>query len=113
MSEFIRAIGDDPAYEGRQCPMYIDTNMICKVYPVYAEKGSDGLYWRCTFNHLNAELITYTLVDVNGKEYSCGNEKELQKLGINTSKRESSIGFVSSRETGKQTTIDPLSEKEA
>ncbi len=109
MSDFIRVLGDDPVYTGRKTYMWIDSRIICKVYPIYAENGSDGNFWICTHEHDKAVLITYTLVDVSGTEYSCGKEKELLKLGIVTS-QPSPMGFVWSKETGTESQFDPIIE---
>jgi hypothetical protein len=111
MSDLIRVLGDDPIYQGRKTYMWIDSRVICKVYPVYVEKGEDGSLWSCTADHPNATLLTYTLIDVNGQEYSCGKEPELQKLGI-TAIQKKPMGFVRSKETGKEIEVDPVTESE-
>jgi hypothetical protein len=112
VSEFIEVLGEDPQYPGRTAFMYIDARLICKIYPVYAEKGADGSHWRCTFDHPNAILFSYVLEDVKGNKYSCGKERELKKLGIVTGTPRA-VGFVSSKETNQKVAVDPIVQNEA
>jgi hypothetical protein len=111
MSDFIRVLGDDPVYQVRKAYMWIDSRLICKVYPVYTEKDDDGRHWLCTSDHPNAIIFTYKLIDLEGREYSCGNETELQKLGI-TATKSKPMGFVLSKETGMGSEVDPVTESE-
>ena len=112
MSEFIRVLGDDPHYTGRKAYMYIDSRMICKIYPIHVVKSDKGEYWRCTEDHPGATIYSYTLVDVNGSQYSCGAEKELQKLGIVENKPKFNIGFVG-QEGGDRLVVDPIATNDA
>jgi hypothetical protein len=52
---------------------------VAKIYPVWAEV-KDGKAWRCTPNHPNAQVISCTLVDYTGNQYSCGSFEELSKF---------------------------------
>ena len=61
----------------------------------------DGEFWRCADDHEGAEIISYELVDIHGNKYSCGNEGELQKLGIEIGSPKPKIGFLMREDDGK------------
>jgi hypothetical protein len=49
----------------------------------------------CTPSNPDGRIVCYTLVDLNGNEYSCGSEEELRKLGIELKgEKKGRIGFV-------------------
>lgn len=105
MSDFLRVLGDDPQYKGRKAYCYVHRNSICRIHPVYAEVTPQGAFL-CTNNHPKAQLVSYTLLDVHGNEYSCGKKEELAKLGfIEERERKGRIGFVVG-EDKKQLSID-------
>jgi hypothetical protein len=82
MSDFIRVIAKDIKYEGRKSFMWIRSHLICKVYPVYGEKGPDGEYWLCTHDHPKAEIVGHSLFDADGTQYFCAEQEQLQSLGV-------------------------------
>ncbi|MEX0723026.1 MAG: hypothetical protein WD053_04080 [Gracilimonas sp.] len=92
MSDFINVVGESPFYKGTKIRMWLASNLIGKVYPVYAEKGSDGEYWECKPSHKNAEVVSYLVADHNGNEYYCDAE-ELKKIGIKNQSSNTKIGF--------------------
>lgn len=105
MNDFLRVLGDDPAYKGRKAYCYVHRNSICRIYPVYAEVTPQGAF-QCTDNHPKAQIYSYTLIDVYGNEYSCGKKEELEKLGlIEEREHKGRIGFVTG-EDKKQYPID-------
>lgn len=93
MSSLIRALGDDPMYQGRKAPAYVAANAIVAVHPLWAVQHH-GQLWQCTHDHKNARIVSYLLIDVHGKQYTCGNRLELQKLGIGDNQNMPEIGFV-------------------
>jgi hypothetical protein len=56
--------------------------LICKVYPIYGEKGTDGEYSLCTHDHPNAEIVGHALFDADGTQYFCAEQEQLKNLGI-------------------------------
>ena len=94
MSDFIRVLAPDPHYKVIKSHMYIHRGIIVKVYPVYAEVVGNQAF-RCTPDHPKAQIVSYTLVDQNGIEYSCGSEGELRKLGFEIKgEKKGKIGFI-------------------
>jgi hypothetical protein len=79
VSAYIRVLGPNPDYEGSKLYFFLHTSLVAKIYPVWAEI-KDGKAWRCTPNHPNAQVVSCTLVDHAGNQYSCGNFDELRKL---------------------------------
>ena len=108
MSQFIRVLADDPHNTGRKTYIYIDSGMIWKIYPIWVERGPDGTLWRCSEDHANAEILSYNLIATDDTVYSCGNSKELQKLGIEISGRMPAMGFAVNRDTQEKISFDPL-----
>jgi hypothetical protein len=94
MSEFIRVLGDDPFYKGRKILMYLAVHSVQKVCPIFGVKRESGEYWRCLPDHDGAEIVSYQLTDFAGTTYSCGNAKELEKLGIVEPQPKAKIGFL-------------------
>jgi len=92
----VRVLGPDITYEGLHYYFFIEASQVVAAYPSYAVKDKDGQLWVCTPDHEEAILIMYKLKYSDGNIYTCGNEKELNKLGLSltpeTEKR--SIGFI-------------------
>lgn len=101
MSEFIRVLGDDPFYEGRKIYMHLAVHSVQKVCPIYGVKSENGDYWRCSPEDEDAEVMSYQLTDFSGGTYSCGDLKELEKLGIIKRQRKSKIGFLNEEDDQK------------
>lgn len=97
MSDFFRVLGVDPFYASKSTYMWIDSRLICKVYPVYAVQA-DGQYWRVPADRNDADAVSYALIDVNGVEYSCSDPHELEKIGIDIVKPKGKIGFLRDKE---------------
>lgn len=93
MSDFVRVLADDPHYRGRKAYMHLHPSLVCKIYPVYGEITDKGIF-RCTEEHPNAKVVSFALVDIHGKEYSCGDKDELTKLGFEAHGRKGRIGFI-------------------
>jgi hypothetical protein len=100
MSEFIRVLTTDPHFKTEGLYVFIDPRSIRKVYPVWAEEH-DGKLFLCTQNHSGGRIVSYTLVDGEGQEYSCGDSEELKKLGIRPGGQTGNVGFVCG-ETGDE-----------
>lgn len=81
MAGFIEVLGDDPHYKGRKTSMYVAAGSIRLVCPIFAEKGPDGSYYRCTPEHEHAEVVSYQVTDFDGVTYEC-REEDLEPLGI-------------------------------
>lgn len=96
MQNPVRVVGPDVTYEGKNYYMYIEASQVISAYPAYAMKDSGKQWWVCTPDHKEAVLINYKLKYIDGNIYTCGNEAELQKLGLSfrpiTEKR--AIGFI-------------------
>lgn len=103
MYTFIRALGPDITYEGQYYYFYIDPSKIYAAYPSYATKDKDGQLWQCTPDHEEAILIAYKLKYFDGNIFTCGNEEELNKLGLslNQKQHKRGIGFVLDGEGNK------------
>ena len=94
MSEFVRVLGDDPYYKGRKTFMHIPVRSVQKICPMHAVKGENGHYYGCIPEDEGAQVVSYQLTDFNGSTYSCGNPKELRKLGIIGPQPNRQIGFL-------------------
>ena len=105
MSDFIRVHGDDPYYKGRKLHIYVPIRSVQKIAPIYAERQTDGQYYRCTPDHKGAEVVSYELTDLNSKSYLCGDRKELEKLGIVEPEPRGRIGFLK-QEGGEEFEVD-------
>lgn len=79
MSDYIRVLGPNPDYEGSKMYFFLHMSLVARIYPVWAEV-KDGKAFLCTPNHPSAQVVSCTLVDHIGNQYSCGNFEELSKL---------------------------------
>lgn len=103
MSNFIRVLGDNLDYKGKKYYMYVNANCICQIHPAYAVKDASGGFWLSTPDHEGVEIISYFLFDNNGNKYSCGNHKELKKLGLSElkTKGKDNIGYIDQKDSEK------------
>jgi hypothetical protein len=85
--------------------MYVHSSLICKVFPIYVVKDGKGKYWRCTEDSPGAIVFSYDLVDSNGNRYSCGNDEELQRLGVVQDKPTTKVGFIG-QDGGENLAVD-------
>jgi hypothetical protein len=92
MKDFILILGDDPLYKPRKTFMFVALNSIRRAYPIYAAKGSNDDYWRCTPEDQKAELRCCQLVDYEGKEYDCSVD-ECRQFGIAKPEEPPHIGY--------------------
>jgi len=80
MNRFIAVVGDDPYYPTRKIEMWVSTDHVVDICPVYGVKGKRGRYSGCTSGSKGAVIVTYRLTGINGNVYFCNINKELQKL---------------------------------
>ena len=104
----LRVIGKDITYQNKDVYLYIDAIKVVAAYPMYAVKDECGQFWRALPSHENAELVSFKLKYIDGNTYVCGNESELEKIGLSISKKSKldGIGFIQSESSKEKLAID-------
>jgi len=82
MNDAVRVLGPDPMYVGKMCYMYLPAKEIRRIVPIHAVHGTDGDLWLCHESKEQAVIVSYRLFDAEDNAFSCGDCRELAKLGI-------------------------------
>ena len=103
----IKVMGRNPEFDMLFEYQWLDVRIVTTVYPVYGLWDPDGKLWQAEPRQKGAEIVTYGLLDVDGKRYTCGNPDELAKLGFDPSVViESKVGHIYPTDGEQPETID-------